>query len=106
MDTESSSVSRDDGPFTEQEQDKIREELRRLRKDSQFFDQHLSEWRRQYSDMHVAIYGEKLVCVAASGMELLQCLEEKNIPVEDCFCKFVPSSPAILAPANWTVFSD
>ena len=89
--------------LTEHEQNQIREELEQLRKNSQFFNEHLVEWRKQYPDMYVAVHRQQLICVAATGEELLQSLDQKNIPSEECYCKWVSSGSVILAPANRAV---
>lgn len=106
MNAESGPAQWTGGMLTEHEQNQIREELEQLRKNSQFFDEHLVKWRKQYPDMYVAVYREQLVCIAATGEELLQCLHQKNIPSEECYCKLITSSSVILAPANRAVLSN
>ncbi len=107
MDTYSSMARWDGGSrLTEADKNQIREGFRRLEKDSRFYDSHSAEWRKQYPDMYLAVYQEELVCVAAKAEELITCLRAKDIPIEECYCKFLTPHPVTLAPANRAVQLD
>lgn len=95
-----SSRTQQQSRLTDAEEKQMREGFRRLEKNSRFFDSHSAEWRKQYPDMYLAVYQEELVCVAATGEDLITCLRAKEIPIEESYCKFLPSQPVILAPAN------
>ena len=106
MSSEADRALREQRRLTVAEERQIREGFRRLEKNSRFFDSHSAEWRKQYPDMYLAVYQEELVCVAATGEDLIACLRAKEIPVEESYCKFLASQPITLAPANRAVPLD
>ena len=98
-------VVREDGPvkwghngngvveLIEFDDEKLDAVFRQAEKDDRFIDAHYEEWLKQYPDMHVAVYQEKLVAVASNSAELVEKLKAKGIrPGSTCW-RFLSTKP-------------
>lgn len=98
-------VVREDGPvkwghngngvveLMEFDYEKLSEEFRQREKDNRFIDAHHKEWLKEYPDMHVAVYQEKLVAVSLNSADLAEKIKAKGIrPGVTCW-RFLSTRP-------------
>jgi hypothetical protein len=74
----------------------LREDLRRLARNSQYAWEHEDEWRAQYPEQWVAVYKEHLVAVEATPEQARARLEELGIPLERAYLMYITKESYLL----------
>lgn len=60
-----------------------------MNSDVEFLQSHADEWRREYPDRWIAVYGGELIAVADSQEALVSAVEARQVPLAEVVVDFL-----------------
>lgn len=73
----------------------VQARLRRLKKDTAYFEVHHKDLLQRYPEQWVAVYNEKVVGVSEDGRQLLVDLKDKGVPPGSAVVKFLTNKEQV-----------